>query len=170
MTVQTQSSPEIKIALFRSLFRGREEVYPRRFESRKSGRAGYQPACGNEWVRGICEKPRLKCSDCPHQRWLPVTDDVVRWHLSGEDDRRQLPRHRTRRRTYIGPWAVIGRHLERRGIHVHVLYRGARMPRASSNTRTESRGSGFTRPARVETGVAISNASYKASSVASVTA
>ena len=89
MTVHTQSSPEIKIALFRSLFREREEVYPRRFESRKSGRAGYQPACGNEWVRGICEKPRLKCSDCPHQRWLPVTDDVVRWHLSGEDDRRQ---------------------------------------------------------------------------------
>jgi hypothetical protein len=29
-----------KIALFRALFRGREDVYPRRFESRKSGKAG----------------------------------------------------------------------------------------------------------------------------------
>ena len=87
MPLTAQSPPGVKIALFRSLFRGREEVYPRRFESRKTGRAGYQPACGNEWVRGICEKPRIKCSDCPHQRWLPVTDEVVRWHLSGEDAR-----------------------------------------------------------------------------------
>ena len=89
MPVTSQSSPKAKIALFRSLFKGREEVYPRRFESRKTGRAGYQPACGNEWVRGICEKPRIKCSDCPHQCWLPVTDEVIRWHLSGEDGRHQ---------------------------------------------------------------------------------
>src|SRR6478735_5288365 len=89
MTVSAQSTPEAKIALFRSLFKGREEIYPRRFESRKTGRAGYQPVCGNEWLRGICEKPRIKCSDCPHQRWLPVTDEGVRWHLSGEDDQRQ---------------------------------------------------------------------------------
>ena len=82
-----QHSPaEAKIALFRSLFHGREDVYPRRFESRKTGRAGYSPVCGNEWVQGICEKPRIKCSECPHQRFLPVTDDVIRWHLQGHDD------------------------------------------------------------------------------------
>ncbi len=82
-----QHSPaEAKIALFRSLFRGREDVYPRRFESRKTGRAGYSPVCGNEWVQGICEKPRIKCSECPHQRFLPVTDDAIRWHLRGQDD------------------------------------------------------------------------------------
>jgi superfamily II DNA or RNA helicase/very-short-patch-repair endonuclease len=80
-----QSSSTDKIALFRSLFRGREDVYPRRFESRKTGRAGYQPACGNEWIRGVCEKPRIKCSDCPNQRFLAVTDEVIRWHLSGRD-------------------------------------------------------------------------------------
>lgn len=80
-----QSSSADKIALFRSLFRGREDVYPRRFESRKTGRAGYQPACGNEWIRGVCEKPRIKCSNCPSQRFLPVTDEVLRWHLSGRD-------------------------------------------------------------------------------------
>ncbi len=74
-----------KIALFRALFRGREEVYARRFESRKSGKAGYAPACGNEWVRGVCEKPRVKCADCPNRRFLPITDDVIRWHLSGRD-------------------------------------------------------------------------------------
>src|SRR5712671_1059517 len=80
------SSPDEKIALFRSLFRGREDVYPRRFESRKTGKSGYAPACANEWVRGICEKPRIKCAECPHRRFLPVTDEVIRWHLSGRDD------------------------------------------------------------------------------------
>ena len=82
----SQHSPAAaKIALFRSLFRGREDVYPRRFESRKTGKSGYAPACANEWVQGICEKPRIKCAVCPHRRFLPVTDDVIRWHLSGRD-------------------------------------------------------------------------------------
>lgn len=85
MPLTQHSSAHEKIALFRSLFRGRDDVYPRRFESRKTGRAGYQPACGHEWVRGLCEKPRVKCSECPHQCFLPVTDEVVRWHLSGRD-------------------------------------------------------------------------------------
>jgi hypothetical protein len=56
------SPPEAKIALFRSLFRGRDDVYARRFESRRTGKSGYAPACGNEWVRGVCEKPRIKCT------------------------------------------------------------------------------------------------------------
>jgi hypothetical protein len=47
-TVDHQSPPEAKIALFRALFRGREDVYPRRFESRRTGKSGYQPACANE--------------------------------------------------------------------------------------------------------------------------
>ncbi|KAB2849736.1 MAG: DUF559 domain-containing protein [Hyphomicrobiaceae bacterium] len=83
--VDKTSSSESKIALFRSLFRGRDEVYPRRFESRKTGKTGYAPACANEWVRGICEKPRIKCADCPNRRFLAVSDQVIRWHLSGQD-------------------------------------------------------------------------------------
>jgi hypothetical protein len=85
-SIDRLTSPEAKIALFRSLFRGRADVYPRRFESRTTGRTGYAPACAHEWVRGICEKPRIKCADCTVRRFLPVTDDVVRWHLSGRDD------------------------------------------------------------------------------------
>ena len=83
--VHHHSSPEAKISLFRNLFRGREDVYPQRFESRATGKTGYSPACGNEWVRGICEKPRVKCATCQHRQFLPVTDDVIRWHLSGVD-------------------------------------------------------------------------------------
>jgi superfamily II DNA or RNA helicase len=85
-TVHLQSTSQAKIALFRFLFRGRDDVYARRFESRKTGKSGYAPACANEWIRGVCEKPRIKCADCSHQRFLPVTDDVIRWHLSGHDD------------------------------------------------------------------------------------
>ena len=84
--VNQLSPPEGKIAFFRSLFRGRDDVYPRRFESRRTGKAGYAPACANEWVRGICEKPRIKCGECPNRRFLALTDDVVRWHLSGHND------------------------------------------------------------------------------------
>src|SRR5512134_1483927 len=81
--VDQTSSPQAKIALFRSLFRGRDDVYPRRFESRKTGGSGYAPACANEWVRGVCEKPRIKCSECPNQAFIPVSDDVVLDHLRG---------------------------------------------------------------------------------------
>ena len=81
-----RSSASSKIALFRSLFRGREDIYPRRFESVASGRSGYAPACSNEWRPGVCEKPKIKCADCHNRRFLPVTDQVVRWHLRGADD------------------------------------------------------------------------------------
>jgi superfamily II DNA or RNA helicase len=83
--IHRHSSPADKITLFRSLFRGREDVYPRRFESRKTGKSGYAPACANEWVKGVCEKPKIKCAECQHRRFLPVTDEVIRCHLSGQD-------------------------------------------------------------------------------------
>lgn len=85
-SVNNQSPPEAKIALFRALFRGREDVYPRRFESRKTGKSGYQPACANEWARGLCDKRAVRCAECPSRRFLSVTDEAIRWHLSGHDD------------------------------------------------------------------------------------
>ena len=84
--IVTRHSPvAAKIALYRSLFRGRDDVYPRLFESCKTGKPGYSPACSNEWVREVCDKPRLRCQDCPNRRFLPVTDEVIRQHLSGQD-------------------------------------------------------------------------------------
>jgi hypothetical protein len=81
----TMASPTAdKIALFRSLFRGREDVLPRRWENAKTGKAGYAPMCRNEWVRGICGKPQVKCGECPNQAFVPLSDDVVRAHLSGK--------------------------------------------------------------------------------------
>jgi superfamily II DNA or RNA helicase len=71
-----------KVALFRSLFRGRTDIYPLRWES-NSGKSGYAPACANEWRPGICEKPRIKCADCHQRQLLAVTDDLIFRHLAG---------------------------------------------------------------------------------------
>ena len=72
-----------KVALFRSLFRGRDDVYPRLWANPKTGRTGYAPACTNEWVRGVCDKPRVKCGECPAQAFLPFTGQVILDHLQG---------------------------------------------------------------------------------------
>jgi hypothetical protein len=81
-----RNSPiEKKIALFRRLFRGRSDVFPVRWENRTTGRSGYAPACANEWQRGICEKPKIKCSACPNQAFLAVDDASIERHLRGTD-------------------------------------------------------------------------------------
>jgi hypothetical protein len=71
-----------KVKLFASLFRGREDVYPIRWES-KAGKSGYSPACANEWRAGVCEKPRVKCGDCGYRALIPVTGQTVFDHLAG---------------------------------------------------------------------------------------
>ncbi len=76
-------SAEEKVHLFRRLFRGRTDVYPVRWESKASGRSGYAPACANEWRPGVCEKPRIKCADCPNRALIPLSDSVIYDHLAG---------------------------------------------------------------------------------------
>ncbi|MBS3909088.1 MAG: hypothetical protein KGZ93_05620 [Actinobacteria bacterium] len=82
-TVTNRSSTEEKIALFRSLFRGREDVYAVRWEG-KSGSSGYSPSCRNEWHKVFCRKPKIKCSQCEYRDLLPLTDQVILNHLTGK--------------------------------------------------------------------------------------
>jgi superfamily II DNA or RNA helicase len=82
--ITNDSLIEAQIALFRSLFRGREDAYPVRWEGRK-GNSGYSPACANEWNRPFCRKPQVKCSDCENRDLKPVTDEVIRGHLLGKN-------------------------------------------------------------------------------------
>lgn len=83
--VTDASTPAEKLTLFSSLFAGRRDVYPLRWESAKSGRSGYAPACANEWVKGVCNKPTIKCSECGNQAFIPVTHDILAKHLRGRD-------------------------------------------------------------------------------------
>ncbi len=85
--ISNHSTEEEKIHLFRELFSGRNDVFPRRFESQRSGRSGYQPACKNEWKPGVCFKPKVKCAKCECREFVPVSDGIVRKHLSGKDEK-----------------------------------------------------------------------------------
>ncbi|MFW6246362.1 MAG: TOTE conflict system archaeo-eukaryotic primase domain-containing protein, partial [Tangfeifania sp.] len=82
--ITKHSSPSQKIELFASLFRGREDVFATRWENNKKGISGYSPACGNEWVPGICQKPKIKCSVCKNKDYLELTNQVIENHLRGK--------------------------------------------------------------------------------------
>lgn len=83
-TIDKLSTPNDKINLFMSLFKGRDDVFAKRWENPKKGTSGYSPACGNEWVYGICEKPKIKCSVCKHKDYLHLDQQVIEKHLRGE--------------------------------------------------------------------------------------
>ena len=78
-------SSDEKVALFRSVFRGREDVFARRWHSASSGKSGYQPVCENEWRTDLCDKKQYKCSECPNRRLAPLTDRDIFNHLLGND-------------------------------------------------------------------------------------
>ena len=63
-------SPDEKIALFKSIFIDREDVYAKRFHNTKNGNSGYVPACANEWVQGVCDKKTYKCVACPNKSFI----------------------------------------------------------------------------------------------------
>ena len=81
--MQTLSLQE-KVGLFRSLFRGREDVFARRWFSKATGKAGYQPVCQNEWGQ-LCDKRKFKCAECPNRQFSPLTDNDFYRHLEGKD-------------------------------------------------------------------------------------
>ena len=76
-------SAERKVALFAGLFRGREDVFPLRWENKARGRSGWAPRCSNEWVRGVCAKPRVKCAECLSQAFLTPVKKELLAHLQG---------------------------------------------------------------------------------------
>jgi len=65
------------VALFRSLFRGRDDVYAVRWEGR-NGKAGYSPACRKVWGHSFPHHP-----DQPKE-YFPLTDQVIHDHLTGK--------------------------------------------------------------------------------------
>ena len=84
-TLNRLSRPERKIELFLSLFRGRTDVFAKRWYSEKNGHGGYSPVCTNEWVEGICDKKKYKCAKCPHRNLKELSAKDVFAHLSGKD-------------------------------------------------------------------------------------
>ena len=73
-----------KIRLYRSLFHGREDVYAVLWQNKTTLKSGYSPTCSNEWVAGLCQKFKVKCSACPNRELAPLTDQVIQNHLEGK--------------------------------------------------------------------------------------
>ena len=84
-TAMQKLSTQEKVELFRSLFKGREDVFARRWYSTASGKSGYQPVCQNEWNSQLCDKKKYKCADCPNRKFSPLTDNDIYRHLEGKD-------------------------------------------------------------------------------------
>lgn len=56
--VNSRSDATLKIKLFMSLFKGRDDVYARKWENKRKGTSGYSPSCVNEWKPGLCDNER----------------------------------------------------------------------------------------------------------------
>ena len=75
-----------RIRIFQSLFKGREDVFARRWFSKTTGKSGYQPVCINEWKQGICDKKKYRCAICPNRNFAPLTTQDMYRHLEGKDE------------------------------------------------------------------------------------
>ncbi|MDA3835455.1 MAG: hypothetical protein PF495_18950 [Spirochaetales bacterium] len=76
-------SPDQKIGIFKNLFRGRKDIFATRWQNQR-GRSGYSVACNNEWLQGVCNKPRIKCHDCNHRQFTKLDEQVIYNHLAGQ--------------------------------------------------------------------------------------
>ncbi|MCK8058429.1 MULTISPECIES: DEAD/DEAH box helicase family protein [unclassified Fusibacter] len=76
---QSSSSKE-KIELFQSLFKGRTDVCAKRWKNKP----GYSPYCYNDFKPGICNKPKIKCSECKSSHFAPLNEDQLKNHLLGK--------------------------------------------------------------------------------------
>ena len=83
-SIAIPSSKEERVTLFRALFRGREDVYAERWRM-KDGTWGYRPAGVRDWHAVNSSRPEdRKKVDRETRTLFPVTDSVIREHLTGK--------------------------------------------------------------------------------------
>ena len=76
-------STDQKVSIFKNLFRGRTDIFATRWQN-SQGRSGYSVACSNEWVKKVCEKPRIKCNVCPNRKYKKLNSQIIYDHLAGK--------------------------------------------------------------------------------------
>ena len=84
--VSRQSSPQEKIALYKSLFIGRNDVFALRWFNSKSQKSGYSPVCANKWQSGKCDLKKYSCATCPFKENVALNDSYIFNHLAGKDE------------------------------------------------------------------------------------
>ena len=81
--VDNTSDSRAKIHLFMSLFKGRSDVYAKRWENKNKGTSGYSPVCLNQWQAGVCGKPKISCSKCKNKDYAVLDEAKIESHLRG---------------------------------------------------------------------------------------
>jgi superfamily II DNA or RNA helicase len=73
-----------KIAIYKNLFKGRDDIFAVYWEKADKSNSGYTPVCLNEWKSGICIKlNKGKCRDCRDQKYATISDFYIEQHLRG---------------------------------------------------------------------------------------
>gem|GEM_PF-2909008 len=83
--INKYSPSQEKVELFMELFGSRNDVYAKRWESKK-GNCGYSPECINEWS-SLCPKTtgtKMKCTDCAHKSFEQLSPSAIEKHLNGQ--------------------------------------------------------------------------------------
>jgi hypothetical protein len=83
LPLNAKADPAEKIRLFMSLFRGRDDLYAKRWENKDGSKSGYIPVCLNERKPGFCRKFSVKCASCEHRSYAPLDEKVIEAHLRG---------------------------------------------------------------------------------------
>lgn len=81
--VNNTSDSISKIKLFMSLFKGRDDVYAKKWESSKKAKSGFPPVCLNQWKIGVCGKPKVSCAKCADKLYAAPDEHVIENHLRG---------------------------------------------------------------------------------------
>lgn len=84
-TPSVRLSLQEKVALFQNLFKGREDVFAKRWYSDTTKKSGYQPVCEREWDREFCDKRKYKCAECPNRQFAALSYGHIYNHLAGKD-------------------------------------------------------------------------------------
>jgi hypothetical protein len=89
-TVQQCLNAE-NIALYRDVFRGRDDVVPSFWKSKRGDKkSGYSFLCHNKWDQNLCNlKKKImggKCSTCQNVKYTPLSNDLIERHISGGKD------------------------------------------------------------------------------------
>ena len=81
----TLSDGQAKVTLFRTLFRGRDDVYAERWRT-KDGTWAYRPAGRKDWQAILSGRPEDHRKISRRTRVLyPLTDEILRQHLTGKE-------------------------------------------------------------------------------------
>jgi uncharacterized protein (DUF927 family) len=80
------------VDLFNEAFKGRPDVYPRRWEftDRETGKKtfGYSPVCANRRNGDLCPKNidrKAPCKDCQNKSYVPLADEILNDHFDGKE-------------------------------------------------------------------------------------